>query len=722
MGKRVEKGICGICPANCGVEIGFENDRIATINPWKDHLQGVPCVRGRHASEIVHSPDRIKTPLKRKGPKGTLEFGAISWDQALEEVAGVIMALKKEHGPECIASFFGRGNFEQSLWQMFTPVGKGFACGSSIFMPLGSPNAFSVGSICFCSYGVLAPVATYGLPMGVLEPDLEEAEVIVVWGTNPATDSPLTRMVRLQAARKRGARVVVIDPLRTATARMAEKWVPIQPGTDLALIYGILNECFSRGAVDRKFGAEYCRGLAEFEEIVGGYTPEYVEAITRVSRQTLSELVALLTSSRKVALLAYTGVEYSRSGVECVRALLTLFALTGHLDVQGGQRLQLPTGVRLRKPRVSFPEERAPIGMDRYPFFCTLTHSAHYMEFPRSVLEGDPYRIRFLLIGGASVLTSLPNTALFRDALSALDYQVTIDRFLNADALYADMVLPAASYFEIESFCGYPAIAPPRALQHRRRIIEPVGEAWGDYLIYARLAERLGYGHLFPQSEEEMVRYVLGEMPFEYAEFVRRSRDGVIELAERPNRFGEEEKWLTGRLRSDGKPGFPTPSGKWELRSSVLTEFGHRSLSDIEEFEKANAGEDRVVKYPLRLTTGARIQSNFRSQHLNIPGLLRLQPQAEVWIHPEDAVPRLIRSGDRVKVSTPQGEVAFTAKVTSDILSGVVEVNQGGGGPLQAAGWRERNVNVLVDDSDRDPISGFPVFKTLCCEVRREDA
>jgi anaerobic selenocysteine-containing dehydrogenase len=119
------------------------------------------------------------------------------------------------------------------------------------------------------------------------------------------------------------------------------------------------------------------------------------------------------------------------------------------------------------------------------------------------------------------------------------------------------------------------------------------------------------------------------------------------------------------------------------------------------------------------LTTGTRIQSTFRSQHLNIPGLLKLQPSAEVLIHPNDALPRHISTGDKVKVKTVRGEVQFTARVTEDILRGVVEVNQGGGSPIQAEGWRESNANVLTDDKNRDPISGFPVFKALLCEVEK---
>jgi anaerobic selenocysteine-containing dehydrogenase len=168
LAKRIEKGICGICPANCGVEIGLEDDRIVAIHPWKEHIEGIPCIRGRHSPEIVYSTDRIKKPLKRNGSKGTLEFKEISWDQAFDEIARVILSLKSRYGPECIASFFGRGNFEQSLWQMFSTKKEGYAIGNSIFMPLGSPNSFSVGSICFHSYGILAPYATFGSGIYIL--------------------------------------------------------------------------------------------------------------------------------------------------------------------------------------------------------------------------------------------------------------------------------------------------------------------------------------------------------------------------------------------------------------------------------------------------------------------------------------------------------------------------------------------------------------------------
>ncbi|SPD75298.1 putative anaerobic dehydrogenase [uncultured Desulfobacterium sp.] len=659
-------------------------------------------------------------PLKRKGPKGSLDFEAISWDQALDEIAGKVLDLKDQYGPECIASFIGRGNFEESIRRMFTPKTKGFSVGNSLFMPLGSPNAFSVGSLCYISYGVLAPISTFGAPMGALVSDMEHADVIFVWGTNPATDSPLTDMIRLMEAKKRGAKIVVIDPLKTTVARDADLWAPIRPGTDMALIYGILLQCFNKGAVDHDFGRDFCQGFDELKEYVTRFTPEVVEGITRVPKSMIEELAGIMSSTGNISFLSYTGLEYSNIGVQTIRMLLTLWALTGHLDVAGGQRIQMPLAVPFKKPDVQFPAAVAPIGADKYPFYFQLTNSAQFMEFPGSVLDGDPYKIRFLLIGGASILTSFPLTPIFKKALSVLDYQVCVDIFLNADACFADIVLPATTYYEMSSLCCYQNAGPYQfATQYRKKVIEPIGEAKSSYLIYASLAERLGYGHYYPQSEDGMVEYLIQDLPIDFEEFKTRSEHGPIPLYQDAAKPYEEKKWLTGKLRRDGKPGFSTPSGKWEIRSSLIEKAGYSPFPVYKNMTEGPDNTEMFKDYPLTLTTGARLQSSFRSQHLNIPGLLKLQPNAEVLIHKEDAGPRGIVTGDRVIVVTERGEAIFTAHVTEDILAGVVEVNQGGGTPIQAEGWRDSNVNILTDDKNRDPLSGFPVFKALLCQVKK---
>jgi len=181
------------------------------------------------------------------------------------------------------------------------------------------------------------------------------------------------------------------------------------------------------------------------------------------------------------------------------------------------------------------------------------------------------------------------------------------------------------------------------------------------------------------------------------------------------------EKYKAGLLRRDGKPGFETPSKKFEISSQLLKKYGYDPLPVYQEPSEGPIRSPELAKeFPLILTTGTRIQSAFRSQHLNIPGLLKLQDKPDILIHPEDAEPRGIRNGERVWVRTKRGRVPFYAKVTERIVKGVIEANMGGGGPLQPKEWKEANVNELTDPENRDPISGFPVFKALLCEVEKD--
>lgn len=195
---------------------------------------------------------------------------------------------------------------------------------------------------------------------------------------------------------------------------------------------------------------------------------------------------------------------------------------------------------------------------------------------------------------------------------------------------------------------------------------------------------------------------------------LQESPDGVS--ASPPER--RYRKWETGDLRPDGQPGFPTPSGKVEVTSSLLAQYGYDSLPVYSEpLEGPLASPEAYEEFPLVLNTGARIQSTFRSQHLNVPGLLRLQVQPQALINPRDAWVRSIEQGDRVVVSTKRGRVVFWARVTSEVPPGCVEVNMGGGNPCQVEAWRQSNANSLTDWRNRDPISGFPVFKALLCQV-----
>ncbi len=651
MEKKVKQGLCGICPGGCGVKIHLEGDRLRSIKPMKDHPLGIICTRGLHSEEVVYAPDRLKSPMKRAGKRGEGKFEKISWEEAFETSAKLIQGVVKKYGPEAMALYSGRGGFEQSLLDLFTTGGHDTIALNFLF-PLGSPNTFSCASLCNNSHRVLAPLTTLGAPLERLFPDFERADRIVVWGSNPATDSPPINLRRILTAKRRGAKIVVIDPLKTHTAEIADEWIGIRPGTDGALALGMAHVLVERGWYDTAFVDDWTHGFEEFREYVKPFSPQQVEKITRVKAGHIERLAEEL-SRGKSALLLHTGLEYANSGVQNMRAVLTLWALTGNLDREGGLVFRMPQRSPLRRNRIDPPKGKPAIGADRYPLFCDLNRSGHFMEMPRAVLHGDPYPVKGLIVLGSSILTSYPNPQLWRRVFESLECLIVIDRFLTNEALYADVVLPGSTGYEILSYQRYPG-----HLSLRERIIPPVHEAKNDYLILAGLARALGYGERYPQSEEEMLGFVFEKAP-SLLDSLKSSAEGVP-LPSPPMIY---EKYRTGHLRKDGTPGFETPSGRFEISSQVLKEYGYPSLPVYQEPTEGPEGSPELTEnFPLVLTTGTRTQSAFRSQHLNIPGLLKLQDKPNILIHPEDAKKRGIENGDRVWLKTARGKVAFLCK------------------------------------------------------------
>ena len=706
-----KKAICGICPAGCWVQVGMENGKMVDIKADTGHPLGMICRRGEHAPEIIYSEHRIKHPMKRKGKKGTYEFDRISWDQAYDLIVQNLNKIKQESGPEAVAIYTGRGAFELSLCDMYQPKGVAVSSASNILFPFGSPNTMGVGALCYVSFAMIAPHVTMGRMLINMFTDMENAEMLVVWGANPATDSPPLDMYRLEAAAKRGAQIVVIDPRRTETVtRTGGEWIPIRPGTDGALALSLIEVMIDEDFYDEDFAENWCHGFEELKIYVQHYSPEVTEYITGVPAEAIRRLARQLARATGASPVMYTGLEYSDSGIQAIRAVHSLFALAGHLDVPGGIGLSmLDTHFPInRSCNQENPDLNLALARDKFPIYSNYRGESHASALVSSVLTGKPYSIRGLIIHGASLLTSWPQTTLWRETLSKLDFQVCIDRQLTADAMYADVVLPATTMFEIDSYMTYGPI-----FRLREKVIKPVGEARNDYLIMAELARRLGYGDLYPQSEEEMVRFALKDSGYSPEEIKEAGGSAKI-----PTPMMEYKKWEKGKLRSDGKPGFETPTGKFEIWSTILEDNGYEPLPKyIEPEEGPLADPNLFKKYPLVFNSGARPHTDFRSQHHGIKGLLKDHPEPVVELNPIDAQKRHIKNGDLVDVKSLRGSVPFRARITDDIVQGAIECNMGGGTPVGPAAWKEWNVNELTDLTKYDKISGFPVYKALLCEV-----
>jgi anaerobic selenocysteine-containing dehydrogenase len=708
--EDVITSICGICPAGCGVDVHLVEGKIDRLTPIKGHPQGIVCPRGMQAKEIVYSPDRILYPQRRTGQPGQMAFKRITWDEAYDDIVENLNRIASQFGPEAVCIYTGRGNFEYGLNEAFAPEGTIESSANAVLFPFGSPNTSGVGSLCYAAYGMIASRACFGEYMRNVREDIDRADLILVWGENPTTDSSPINLPRLKQAKRRGARIVVIDHRRSETAQATRaEWIGIRPGTDGALALGMIHVLVQEELYDRDFVERWVHGFGELCDYVAAFTPERVEQITWVPASRIRALARAIGQAKGCSILTYTGLEYSNSGVQAIRAVWTLQAIAGHLDVPGGKLFVMPNRLKLDRLLTPLPVGAPkPIGADQYPLYYEVRKEAHAALLPQAILEGDPYPVRALIVSGSSLVTSWPNPDLWRQALAALDFLVVVNRFPTADAIYADILLPATTMFEIESYMIYDGY-----IQLRQRVIEPVGEARNDYLIFAELAHRLGYGHLWPQSEEGMIKEALGDNGITL-KALREHPEGLpFEVPEMAYR-----KYEDGLLRADGRPGFETPSGKFEVVSEWFRQNGYEPLpAYTDPIEGPLAAPEIAEKYPLVFNSGARTQTAFRSQHHNIPSLVAKQPWPLVHIHPEDARQRGIKDADPVYVISPRGRVPFRAHVTENLVRGAVEVNMGGGGPIGPLAWQQGNVNELTDFDNRDPISGFPVYKALLCDV-----
>jgi anaerobic selenocysteine-containing dehydrogenase len=393
---------------------------------------------------------------------------------------------------------------------------------------------------------------------------------------------------------------------------------------------------------------------------------------------------------------------------------MVLWALAGQLDVAGGRCFlgkdrMIPLAVhrQLETPGV----ERSIAG-GRFPVYSHYCGGEpHASLLPKSILDGDPYKIRSLLILGASLITSWPDPERWRKALSELEFLVSIDLQLTADAAYADIVLPATTAFEQESYCYY-----GNAFRLREKMIDPIGESRPDYDILAELARRLGYGNLYPQSRRELLDYMLSESGFTVDDLLRADRNVLRKPAARM----EYRKWEKGLLRKDGRPGFETPSGKFEISSMILNHYGYDAIPRYKESDETPLSSPELfAKYPLILGTGP-FKPDMKSCFRAIPDFIEKYPGPVVEINVADAQARHIQTGDTVSVKTVRGSVLMKAQVTDAIMPGVVYAPVGGGGPHGTEDWQQANVNVLTDLDQFDEISGFPVYKTLLCQVKKK--
>lgn len=619
------------CPDTCSLTVTVEDARIVRIrgsraNPYTG---GVLCAKVPEAyPEFVHGEGRLRTPLRRVGARGEGRFARVGWDEALDIIHDRFTAIIAAHGPQAILPLNYAGP-------------HGFLAGGSMdlrfFHRLGA-SLLDRKPLCG-GVRTEAWVGTFGTVPGIRPEQAEAARLIVAWGNN-VTWSNLHLTPIINRARKAGAKLVVIDPRRTRIAEQADLHLALRPGTDVVLAWAAAAELERRGGLDRAFIERHVEGFEEYMALARRFSPADAARICGLDEQDVLRFVQWYGTISPAATSVGNGLERNQNGGSGIRAAFALAALAGKLGVPGGGLIN----------GAAFAFPKTPARLQRPDLVAPGTRTLNIVDVGRHLLDptlAPP--IKALFVYNHNPLIVHPDQNRMRRGLAREDlFVVGCDVVMTDSLAYADVVLPACSHFEHDDL--YPAYGQ-HWLQRAEPVIPPQGEALPNTEIFRRLAARFGFTDpAFTATDAELMDDAVDGDD---------ARLGGV----RPSKLPTDRALA---MTVDGADAvlfrnvFPkTPSGKVELASSYLeTRYGAR-LPSFRPYETA---------LPLVLISPAsdrRITSTFG-------GVRGSDGTPPLEIHPDDAAPRGLRDGMRVRVWNELGEVHLPVRVTDAVPRGVV--------------------------------------------------
>ncbi len=692
-GIEVRKTICAICEGgstSCGVEAFVKDGRIVRIQGDKDHpfSGGTLCSKGSAGRQYVYSPDRILTPLKRVGERGEGRFEPIGWDQALDDIAARLIEIKSQDGPQAVGAFCGYTKWLRPFLQR-------------LIHSFGSPNFLSESSTCFFATAMAAKL-TYGAWGG---PDIKNTRCLLVWNNN-APHSATAGVRRLLDARARGMKLIVVGPMSTLLSRSADIHLALRPGTDGALALAMANVIIAENLYDADFVANWTTGFEAYRDYTAQFTPDKAASITGVAAEQIVQAARLYAQTRPAAMMnSASATVHHTNGVQNHRALTALVGLTGNFDIKGGNYsvpetwLHVASGATTNFKGFSWPrpwDQMAPrVGADRFPAFTELVPEAQSMHLPRQLQTGSPYPIKALLGFGMNH-RMWPGSDQVIESLRRLDLFVQTELFMTDTTKMADYVLPACTSYERRELRFYPG----NFVVWTQPAIAPLGQSRSDADIIFDLARRIvPEDALMMQGYEACLDYVL-----EPTGLTTRFLDDY------PGGYQMTNVRMPGYKKYETE-GFATPSGKMEFDSTRLRQLGYDGLPVYKEpAHSPHATPELAKEFPLVLTTGSRLPMFVHSRTFRMGWDLQLHPEPTVSLNPKDAAERGIADGDPVILATPRGRRQVRAQLTHAIIAGAVNIFHG---------WAKVELNELIDPDYLDPISGFPGFKSLLCQVTR---
>lgn len=659
--------VCSLdCPDTCSLIVEKIDEKIVKVtgNPEHPVTKGVICHKVRHTPDKIHHPDRLLYPLKRVGAKGEGTFKRISWEEAYAEIKEKFTAIIEEHGAEAILPYSFYGNMG---------VINTEGMDRRFFHRLGASQLER--SICNAA-GSTGYMYTMGKSAGVDPEDTVHSKLIIIWGCNLLSTN-MHQAMFLTEARKKGAKIVVIDVHENRTAKWGDWFIPILPGTDAALALGIMHILIEENLLDKAFIDAYTVGFEQLREQARDYTPEKVSALTGVSVEDIKKLARLYGTTTPSFIRIGNGLQHHDNGGMIVRAISCLPALTGQWAHRGGG------AVKGNSSFSSFNSsllERPDLMPEPAPRIINMN------QLGRALLETTEPPVKALFVYNCNPAQVAPEQTKVRNGLLRDDlFTVVHELFMTDTAKYADLVLPATSSFEnLDLYSSYWHLY----IMLNEPVLQPQGEAKSNFTLFKELAELMGFEEAcFQDSEEDMIRQALDNPRNPHLLGI--TYEGL-----------RQNKWL--RAQTNGiAPAYqnpPTQSGKIELFSGSLEQQGLSPLPVHVPLQDS--------KYPLRFVPGPNHQF-LNTSLANLPKLQKLEGRPVVYLNEEDAKSRNIQDGDIVKIWNDRGSCKLFASVGQAVLPGVA-VTQGLWWEDEELGYT--SVNALTPDALSDIANGATFF------------
>ena len=681
--KHIVQGACPHdCPDTCAWRVTVEGGRAVALQGDPDHpfTRGGLCAKVNHYIERAHSPERLRYPMRRIGPKGSGQFERVSWDQALDQIASRLKDIVSRHGASAVLPYSYLGT--QGLIQCH-------AMSQRFFNRLGATRL--VRAICG-SAGGTGVSATNGVSMGIMPEEVVHSRHIILWGTNTVvTNLHLWHFIK--EAKHAGARIVVIDPAKTRTAEQADWHVRPRPGTDAALALAMMHIIVREGLHDVDYVARYTLGFDKLRERLAEYPPARAELITGVPAHEIEALARAYATTRPSVIRTLVGLEHHAQGGMTYRTIACLPALTGAWRDRGGGLLHLVGRLRtlaLNNAAVDMPEMED-----------TSIRSFNMVQIGRALTDPSlSPPIHALVVYNSNPAAIAPNQNLVLEGLKREDlFTIVIEQFMTDTARHADFLLPATSQLEHLDLLwswghAYLTLNLPA--------IAPLGEALPNTEIFRRLARRMDFDDpCFRESDEDIVRKALTSThPY--------ARGITLESL-------KQKGWVRLNVPEGYRPyaegNFPTPSGKCEFYSETLAGQGLDPLPGHTPARESQGGDPVWrARYPLSLVTAKSALHYLNSSYANMPRQLRAEKEPLAEVHSIDATARAISDGDFVRVFNDRGALRLRARVGDGVVPGMIAVPSGWWASLSPGG---SSANALTADGLSDMGGGGDFHDTL---------